>query len=142
MLGLLPSKILNAAEREKTKKGSGLQADCLELYRKSLTYIVEELVDLQRSDYESGNGHEVLVHGLGTINLHFEVAIVIGDTVGHDTLCCHYKSYTNKIARPIRSCYVSCEDLDNQHIKCNTAHMHPIYNCIKTCMSKISRKRS
>eukprot|EP00957_Ditylum_brightwellii_P203767 15336115-Ditylum_brightwellii.AAC.1 len=54
MLGLLPSKILTPAEREETKKGM------------------------------SGYGHQVFVHGQGTLNLLFKVAIVIGDTVGHD----------------------------------------------------------
>ena len=79
--------------------------------------------------------------GKGEVYLHFEVALIIGDTVGQDAICCHYQSYTNKIERPIRSCDTSRDNLNVTTGVCNEVNMDEIFDCIENCMSKIIRRR-
>eukprot|EP00957_Ditylum_brightwellii_P211433 15366161-Ditylum_brightwellii.AAC.2 len=127
ILGLLPSSILTPAEKKEMKKGYG----CLELYHQSLAFILEELLDLQSLRCQSGYGHQVFVHGQGKLNLCFEVATVLGDIMGHDAMCCHYKSYTNKIAHPICSCNMDHRNMNNPHSNCSPVHIHNLYNNIE-----------
>ena len=61
----------------------------------------------------NGSRVRAYVHEMGNVFLHFELALVVGDTVVHDTICGHYHSYSNKIQKPIWSCNVSQNDIDN-----------------------------
>ena len=132
---------LSLQQKDKRKKGAGLRSDVLELYHRCLQEILRELVEIQESDSSNGEGYCCYVAGKGKVHLHFEVAIVIGDTVGHDAICCHYQSYTNKIERPVRSCTVSQDDIDNENATYSFVHMADIFDRIETCMSKIMRRR-
>ena len=133
--------MLTDAEQKEYKKGTGLRADILELYHRCLWVILSELIAIQGKDKMDGEGCKVSVFGKGEVYLHFEMDIVIGDTVGHYHICGHYKCYSNRIARPIRSCFVSYDDLDNRLASCEIATMSGIYDVVEMCMSKIVRGR-
>eukprot|EP00957_Ditylum_brightwellii_P125111 9537444-Ditylum_brightwellii.AAC.1 len=77
--------------------GYGLHSDCFKLYPQSLAFILEELLDLQPLGHQSVYGHQVFVHEQEKLNLNFEVAIVIGDTMGHDAMCCHKKAIQTRL---------------------------------------------
>ena len=73
------------------KKGRGLRTDLLEMYHGCLHVILKELKDLQEEDASSGQGTKMYVSSMGGVHLHFELAMVIGDTIGHDSICgCSY----------------------------------------------------
>ena len=119
-LGLLPKKLLSSVEREGTKKGRGLRSAEEMAYHECLRVILSELIDLQTKDKENGLGIPLEISGIGRRYCHFEVAYVIGDTAGHDALCGHYKAYATKIHRPVRTCYVAHEDLDDPDVECTS----------------------
>ena len=43
------------------------------------------------------------VHDKGNVSLHFEIYVVIGNTVGHDVLCCHSMGCLKRTERPVRT---------------------------------------
>ena len=60
--------------------------------------------------------------------VHFEVAMIIGDMVGHDGLCCHMQGYASKTKRPFCMCYVTHDNLDNPYEKCTKANSDTIFD--------------
>ena len=141
LLGLLPSKLLSSAEREKLKNGKGCRSDYLEMYHDSLRIIMKELHDLQIKDRADGCGTPVFVHGKGNVFLHFEINLIIGDTSGHDILTGHNQAYSKRTPRPIRSCTIGWDDLDNHHSQCEFINTKETYDLVEKCMDKILRRR-
>ena len=90
-LRLLPNKMLSPAERRLRSQGYGVHTDLLNLYHSALRVILSELIEIQQKDRENGAGMQFFVHDKGSVHLHFELSFIIGDTAGHDALCCHYK---------------------------------------------------
>ena len=107
-LGLMPRKVLTAMEcNERMRRHSG-RSKLVQQYQACLHKIMSELMHLQLEDAMNGLGVRAYLHGKGNVFLHFELALVIGDTIAHDTtICGHYCLYSNMIQRPIRSCNVS-----------------------------------
>ena len=68
------------------------------MYHSCLHEILRELRDLQDDDASTGHGTRMTVVGMGEVHLHFELAVVIGDTLAHDMVCGRYKSYGNMIS--------------------------------------------
>eukprot|EP00978_Attheya_sp_CCMP212_P021926 scaffold64529_cov70-Attheya_sp.AAC.2 len=136
-LGLLPSKLLTSKEREKLKTGKGLQNDYLNMYHDSLLLILKELHELQIHDRETGLGTPMYVVGKGDVFLHFEINLIIGDTSGHDILTGHNQCYSKETPRPIRSCNIEWNDLDDHNSECECTYPKATYDCIQTCMNKI-----
>jgi len=58
-------------------------------------------------------GIKLDVVGIGTVMLHFQLAMVNGDTAAQDVLCCHYSNYSSNLARMTRSYNISTEDGDS-----------------------------
>ena len=63
--------------------------------------------------------------------IHFEVAFVIGDMSGHDSLCGHYKGYSKSVQRPCRACNVTFDDLDDSYHVCKNINATDIYEVVK-----------
>ena len=66
-----------------------------------------------------------------TKKIHFELAFVIGDMSGHDSLCGHYKGYSKSIQRPCRACKVNFVELDDPFIECQNVIAAEIYAIVK-----------
>ena len=140
-LGILPNDSLSSAERKDTSVKAQMKTQSVKLYHTSLSVILRELILLQQKDKLDHLGTSVNVHGLGEVQLHFELAYVIGDTSGHDLLCCHYKCYSKPIKRPIRCCDVKHEELANPHVVCKSIDSNKMYDAIRKCIDNISRRR-
>ena len=65
--------------------------------------------------------------------------MVIGDRVGHGTICGRYKSYSNKIIHPIRSCDVSQGDIDNPDHFCSYTEEAPFHEVLEECVFNIGK---
>ena len=139
-LGFIPQKTLTSAEREEFKKGRGTRSLMTEIYHKALHMILDEFLCINESDYDNNLGTEVYIHGLGKVNAHFEVAMIIGDSVGHDQLCCHYQGYSKEIQRPMRMCYCSYDQLDNPLVKCNRVIGKNIDLIISKCIEVVKEQ--
>ena len=137
--GLLPKKPGTTAEMKKSSKGRGLRADLLELYHQSLYFILQELISVQHDD-SYGSGRKFYVHGKGEVYLHFELAFIIGDTSGHDSMCGHYKAYSKPGQRPIRSCDVPPENMDDPDHVCKPVIQDEIRDLLETCIDNIQNR--
>ena len=82
-------------------------------------------------------GVSMNVHGKGVVQLHFEFCLIIGDTVGHDALCCHTQAYSKRVPRPVRSCNVNWEDLDNLTVVCEFVSSDEIRAGFSTIVSPV-----
>jgi hypothetical protein len=40
------------------------------------------------------------------VNIHLRLCMVIGDTKGHDNMCCHYNCHSSTISRMVRDCNI------------------------------------
>ena len=137
-LGFLPQKILTPAERDEIKnKGGGTRSLLTNIYHEALSTLLEEFVSLQQQDYANNMGTPVFIHGVGNVNAHFELSLVIGDMVGHDQLCCHYQCYSKEIHRPMRMCYCSYDDLDNPLIRCDKIIAEKVDKIVSDCIEVI-----
>ena len=127
----------SSAERSRLRRGAGLRADHLKLYHKCLGEFFSEIAQLQEDDRSTGLGSRVFVYGKGYLHLHFEISFIIGDTEGHDLLCCHYAGYSQRTARPVRTCDVLWDNLDSTESQCNFVTMNSIVDVIDTCIHYI-----
>ena len=141
ILGLMPRKALSPAECEERMRKVGKRSELVEVYHACLHHILAELISLQEQDALYGCGTKAYVHGKGDVILHFELALVIGDTVGHDTICGRYRSYSNKIKRPIWSCDVSQDDIDDPDHVCSYTKVENIRSLLDECIHNIKHCR-
>ena len=72
--------------------------------------------------------------------VHFEVAMIIGDMVGHDDLCCHMKGYSSETKRPFRMCYVTHDNLDNPYEICVRANSDTIFDAVDGHIQTINKR--
>ena len=64
-----------------------------------LILILTELKQL--SSHKEGVPVEIPGEG---VNLHFQLCMIIGDTKGHDKMCCHYNNHSRNICRMVCDC--------------------------------------
>ena len=95
---------------------------------------------LQHED-RFGQGHKMYVEGMGEIYLHFEMTALLGDTLGHDAMCCHMQAYSSPVERPMRNCTLPWHELDNPIAKCTRVTQAGMQKNIEKCIDKITRKR-
>ena len=112
-LGLMPMKSLTPAERAAKKQGTGLRSSPQKLHHTCLAQIFEETKDIQSTEKDDGQGAMVDAAGVGELFLHFEVCFIIGDTFWHDSLCSHCQTCATKTPRPVCSCMVEWDQLDD-----------------------------
>ena len=75
------------------------------------------------------------------IHCQFEMALIIGDMVGHDEICCRSKGYSKVMQRPFRMCYVSHENLDNPYECCELVYSRHIFDKVKENIDIIHENR-
>ena len=97
------------------------------------------MIDCQNDN--KGKGYCTHIEGIGQAALHFEVALVIGNTAGHDAACGRFKAYSKKIFRPVRCCNCSHEKLSNPRLKCSPNNQDEMENKIRTYLHKINCNR-
>ena len=132
-LGLIPGANLTKKEKENKR------VDYLNFYHTCIKVILQELIDYQNND--KGKGYVTHIDGIGQAALHFEVALVIGNTAGHDAACGRFKAYSKKISRPVRCCNCPHEELSNPRFKCQPNNQNVIEQKIKTYLHKINSNK-
>lgn len=136
-LGFIPTKLISGPEKQELKKGTGTRSTITKLYHDALNELFRELLDIQWNDEINHQGIKLYVHGKGFVYAHFELAMIIGDSVGHDQLCCHYQAYSSELQRPMRMCFCSYDDLDNPLIVCKPVIAENIDKIISSCIESI-----
>ena len=113
ILGMIPPYPKTSAERKKDKSQVANQDNYLEFYHKCLGLILEELLHLESLPY----GIPFRLADKRLVHLHFRLSMIMGDTKGHEDMCCHFNSHSSNIKRMVRDCTVSqlCGD-DVNHI--------------------------
>ena len=139
-LGLLPMQHRSSTERAAARRGRGLRSIYVEQYHSCLQICLQELMDLQERERTDGIGSRVFVHGLGNVHLHFEICFIVGDTEGHDSLCCHFAGYSSRVSRPIRTCDVTWDNLDQPHTGCTFVDSEDIFKIVGDCIENINRR--
>ena len=95
------------------KKGPGTRSKITEIYHLTLKVLFDELLEIERKDYINNHGTKLYIHDKGWVYAHFELSMIIGDSLGHDQLCCHYQGYSSQLQQPMRMCCCTYDDLDN-----------------------------
>ena len=115
-LGFIPQSVMNDLSLTKDT-----------FYQESLKVILEDVINA--SSHKDGTS--MYIYGVkGTVQCHFQTCLVIGDMMGHDTLCCHYQSYSSKIQRPYRACNVDDSNLDNPFYQCRNVNSDEILSIV------------
>ena len=141
-LGYIPSKILTKPERDELKKGPGTRSTITEIYHSTIKIIFDELLEIERKDYINNQGTKLYIHGKGWVYAHFEMSMIIGDSLGHDQLCCHYQGYSSRVQRPMRMCCCTYDDLDNSLIVCKPVIADNIDKIVTACIEAIHNNRN
>ena len=141
-LGYIPSKILTKPERDELKKGPGTRSKITEIYHLTLKVLFDEFLEIECKDYINNQGTKLYIHGKGWVYAHFELSMIIGDSLGDDQLCCHYQGYSSRVQRPMRMCCCTYDDLDNSLIVCKPVIADNIHKIITTCIEAIHNNRN
>ena len=132
ILGLIPPSPKSSKEAEADRKSVHTQHLQAKYYQSCLRSILQDLLAVDRNEC----GHKMWVPGQGYMWVHFKLSLVIGDTEGHDKICCHYCSYSSNIQRMSRDCDIpqslgdnpdhECHFVDVEHIKLEVQECIPI----------------
>lgn len=134
LLSVIPPFPKTSVEKESDRKtDTKKELQYLTHYHKCLEIVTTELHEV----CSRINGTAINVHGKGVVFLHFELFMIIGDTDGHDAMCCHYGGYSSKLQRMCRDCDVSHEDCDNPSYECMATKKLYVKMAIDRCIRDI-----
>jgi len=108
VLGYIPPYPKSSQERTSDRNSVETKHLFQEYYQTCLSSILHDLEALDNSE----DGVLTFVEGVGWVHLHYKLSIIIGDTLGHDTVCGHFSGYASNVKRPCRMCDVSTLSLD------------------------------
>jgi len=114
ILGMVPPYPKSPKEREADRKSKLTQENYIRFYHNCLREILKEVTDLAKLK----GGFAIDVPGLGIVNFHVRVCMVIGDTKGHDDMAGHYNCHSSNISRMERDCNIPQEQGDDPNFPC------------------------
>ena len=134
LLGYIPPYPKSPEEAKKVRNSLKTKYNKDEFYHKCLEVLLAQLESLSKEQ----NGVSVYCkHVSRNINIHFDLAMIIGDTKGQDAMCGHYASYSKNTARIVRDCNTSTSDADNVKFKCTYSLQSTIKNTVEKALSNI-----
>jgi len=95
VLRMVPPYPKSSKEREADRQSVLTKEEYVKFYHDCLREILSELRKLASNK----RGIPIDVPGLCVVYFHFRLCMVIGDTKGHDDMCCHYNCHSSNIAR-------------------------------------------
>ena len=70
----------------------------------------------------------------GIINLHFQLCMIIGDTKGHDDMCCHYNSNSGTICHLVCDGNIHQANQDDPNYPNTMVEQQPINDVVTAAM--------
>jgi len=133
ILGMVLPYPKSSKEREADRKSKLTEEEYIKFYHWCLHEILTELRELASVK----GGIPVEVHGKGVVYLHFRLCMVIGDTKGHDNMCCHYNSHSSIIAQMVRDCDIPQLFGDDPLFKCLFVHQDELEETVDTAIEVV-----
>ena len=130
ILGLIPPYPKSSKEAEADRKSVKTQHYQARYYQSCIKSIIQDLLIADKNE----RGHKMWIPGQGYSWVHFKLSLIIGDTEGHDKICCHYCSYSSNIQRMCRDCDISQSLGDNPLNECNFVNVDEIKDVVSECM--------
>jgi hypothetical protein len=79
-----------------------------------LKIVLKDLLHLEKNK----EGLQVDIPGLGIVDLHVQLAFVVGDIRGQNPMACHYGAFSANIKRALPVCDCSAAQTDILERKC------------------------
>ena len=136
ILGMIPSYPKSSKERESDRNSVTTKLEYLKFYHECLDYILEEVHQLENLP----GGTPACLPMLGKVHLHFRLAFIIGDTKGHNDMCCHYNAMSTSLHRMSRDCNIPQCFADQPSYPCQPVHAREIYKTIKGSIDDITAR--
>ena len=114
ILGMVPPYPKSSKERESDRSKKLWQDSYIKFYHNCLHEILTELKELSSRKA----GIPIDIPGLGLVNCHFRLCLIIGDTKGHDDMCGHYNSHSSNICCMVHDCDIPQSQGDNPFFQC------------------------
>ena len=133
LLGFIPPYPKTPKERAYDRDHVATEHQYTQYYHSCLKSVLQDLLKL---DNYSG-GTKVYVVNRGYVYLHFKVAMIIGDTEGHDKLCCHYMAYSASIQRCSRDCDCPSRLADDLDFECTPTKVAKMKSVILPAIAAI-----
>jgi hypothetical protein len=89
LLGMIPKYPKSTTEDQDEKKKMITKSNHLQFLHECLDVLLKSVFDLIQAD-QNIYGYELDVAGVGTVMAHFAIPFIIGDTKGHNDMCCHF----------------------------------------------------
>jgi hypothetical protein len=93
ILGFIPPNPKSSKEVDLDRKSVNTRHLQAQYYQSCIRSIMQDLLVTDKNE----QGRKMWVPGQGWMWLHFKLSLIIGDTEGHDKICCHYCSYSSNI---------------------------------------------
>lgn len=129
ILGLIPPSPKSSKEVEADRKNVRTQHLQARYYHSCIKSILQDLLILDQNEL----GHKMWIPSQGYMWVHFKLSLVIGDTEGHDKICCHYCSYSSNIQRMSRDCDIPQSLGDDPYFDCHFVDCEFIKREVKEC---------
>ena len=130
ILGLIPPNPKSSKESDADRKSIKTQHLQARYYQSCIKSIIQDLLIADKNEC----GHKMWVPNQGYMWVHFKLSLIIGDTEGHDKICCHYCSYSSNIQRMCRDCDIPQSLGDNPLKECHFVNVADIKHEVSECM--------
>jgi len=137
ILGLIPPNPKSSKEVELDRKSVHTRHLQARYYQSCVKSIFKELLEIDKME----SGHKMWVPSQGWMWVHFKLSLIIGDTEGHDKVCCHYCSYSSNIQRMSRDCNIPQSLGDNPNAQCEFIRMEDIKDEVRECTLILTERR-
>jgi hypothetical protein len=114
ILGFIPPNPKSSKEVDLDRKLFSTRHLPAQYYQSCIQSILQDLLVTDKNE----KGHKMWVPGQGWMWLHFKLSLTIGDTEGHNKICCHYCSYSSNIQWMSRDRDIPQSLADNPHQEC------------------------
>jgi hypothetical protein len=136
ILGMVPPYPKSSKERESDRKAKRTTKWYMEFYHSCLGEILTKVKKLSAWK----EGVPVSIPNLRIVNLHLRLCMVIGDTKGHDDMCCHYNCHSSTIARMVRDCNIPQSLGDNPMFQCAFVEQASITEVVESAMNAVDNR--
>jgi hypothetical protein len=133
---MVPPYPKSSKEREADRKAKVTTERYMEFYQSCLNAILTEVKELASRK----RGVPMSIPNLGVINVHLRLCMVIGDTKGHDDMCCHYNCHSSTISRMVRDCNIPQSEGDNPLFPCSFVEQASIERVVESAMNAVDNR--
>lgn len=137
LAGCVSSYPKSGKEKEAERAKVATKYNALKFRHDVVRTIHGELLQLICSEQNRTTGFLRRIPGHPLMHLHFCMGVVIGDTMGHNSMCSHHNSHSANLCRHNRDCDIPTSLIDGLNYQCRPANSPQVFGVLGESIRKI-----